>query len=84
VGKPRWLICAERHTRPAPLDHDPVVVRMALERDASPGRHVEVAHPIAGGAVGRPDQIVLLDSGQRRVVIGAPAGASWVGRRAAP
>jgi regulator of protease activity HflC (stomatin/prohibitin superfamily) len=62
-------VVAERHTRAPALDHDAVVVRVALARRAPAGGHVEVAHAVVRRAVGRADELVLLDAGQPRVVV---------------
>ena len=62
-------VVAERHTRAPALDHDAVVVRVAFARGAPAGRHVEVAHAVVRRAVGRADELVLLDAGQPRVVV---------------
>ena len=63
-------VVAERDPRAAGLDHDAVVVRVALARGAPARRHVEVADAVVGRAVGRADQLVLLDARERRVVVG--------------
>src|SRR6476661_98715 len=62
-------LVAQSDPRTAGDDHHSVVVGMALASGPAACRDIEVPDPIARGALGLSDQLVLADAGQRRIAV---------------